>query len=96
MDWRYTGNQPKLGPLDASAALPLLLLVIWPAKGHWTFDVLMYLTIGMVIGLAIVSRRGYAPIPALRLLRAKIGQRLGGGGRPTRMTYEKHKVRKTR
>lgn len=96
MDWRYTGNQPKIGPIDASAALPVLLLLIWPFKGHWSFTVLIWLTIATIIGLVVFSRRGYEPIPALRLVRAKVGQWLGRGGRPTQMTYEKRKTRDTR
>ncbi len=96
MDWRYTGNQPKIGPIDATAILPVLVLLIWPFKGHWTFDVLMYATFAMIVALIIFSRRGYQPIPAMRLFRVKIGQWIGRGGRPIQMTYEKHKARKTR
>lgn len=95
MHWRYSANQATIGPVDASVLIPFLAILIWPAKAHWTFDVIWYGSLASVVILWIAGRRGYTPGAALRLLRAKIGEWIGRGSRPIYHAYLERKVRRS-
>ena len=85
--WRHTGEQARIGSIDASIFIPVLALLIWPAKGHWSFNVVLYASIGGVIALALLGRRGYTPGAGLLLLRTKAGEWMGRGEQPIGTTY---------
>jgi len=80
--WRYTGNRLRLFQFDAGVFFPLLLLIIHPAKGHWSFSLLLYASLASVIALIVLDRRGFTSGNILLYLRARVGQFLGGGKRP--------------
>ncbi len=80
--WRYTSNRLRLFSFDAGVFFPPLLLVIHPAKGHWTFTLLLWASLAAVAILIILDRRGFTMANLSIFLRARIGQWLGGGKRP--------------
>ena len=80
--WRYTSNRLRLFNFDAGVFFPLLLLVVHPAKGHWTFTLLLYGALFSVFALIILDRRGFTAGNIMLYLRARVGQFLGGGKRP--------------
>lgn len=96
MHWRYTANQLRIGPVDASSIMPLFLVLIWPAKDHISFQFIWWGSLSMMVFLAYLGYRGYTPINALRLWRAKTGEWIGRGTRPIHSTYQQWKTRNLR
>ena len=96
MHWRYTSNQVRIGPIDGSVVIPVLAILIWPLKNHWTFGVLWKLAIVMAIVLGIAGRFGSTPGVFMLLMRTKFAQLLGGGMRPVHRAFQERKTRKAR
>ena len=94
--WRHTARQITFLGVDASAFVPVLILIIYPLKTHWTFTFLLYLSIAMVVFLAIAQRRNYQPRHMLLLIRAKAGSLLTNGIRPraTHLVMEERAARR--
>lgn len=86
--WRHSAEQGRVFGLDASIFLPIVLLMMWPSKGHWSFTVVFWLSIAMVLAIAFLARRGYTPGSAVLLARAKFAQWLGRGSQPVGVTYQ--------
>lgn len=85
--WRHSAEQGRIFGLDASIFLPVVLILIWPAKGHWSFVALLWGSVVMVVAIAIFARRGYTPTSAVLLARAKFAQWVGRGLQPVGVTY---------
>ena len=63
-EWRNSALPVRLGPFDALAALPLLLVLVHLRT--WTFVV----AVVWLVVFGILSRLGYRPVVALRMVRA--------------------------
>ena len=86
--WRHSGEQARIGSVDASIFIPVLMILIWPAKGHWSFSIILYGSIGGVFVLAMLGRRGYTPGAGLLLLRSKLAEWMGRGQQPIGTAYQ--------
>ena len=80
--WRNTAIEARFFFIDASIAYPLLLLLLHFRQ--WTF----YLAIAVMVVLFLMSKRGLTPEANILYLRARIGQWVGGGRRPSGAPYE--------
>lgn len=86
--WRHSSEQGKVFGLDSSIFLPIVLLMMWPAKGHWSFTLVFWLSLLMIVAIGFLARRGYTPGAAVLLTRAKFAQWLGRGSQPIGVTYQ--------
>ncbi len=85
--WRNTAIQAQFFFMDATVAYPLLLLLV-----HFRLWTLMVAITFMAI-LFGMSKRGFTPDACFLYIRARIGQWIGGGRRPSGAPHELTKRR---
>ena len=70
--------------MDASLFFPAILLIIHPAKTHWTFTIIFWASVIMIFALFFFERRGLTPRVIIAYTLARISGWIGGGMRPTK------------